>query len=50
MVIKDLTVPGGMGGSEAVGEILALDRQAKVCVLSGYSTDQIMVNYRKYDF
>lgn len=49
-VIMDLTIPGGMGGEEAVGEILNIDRQAKVFVASGYSNDPIMVNYRKYGF
>ena len=28
VVIMDLTIPGGMGGREAVGEILAIDPQA----------------------
>ena len=49
-VIMDLTVPGGMGGEEAVVEILSLDSQAKVFVSSGYSTDPIIVNYREYGF
>ena len=49
-VIMDLTIPGGMGGKEAVTEILSIDRQAKVFVSSGYSTDPIMVNCREYGF
>lgn len=49
-VIMDLTIPGGMGGKEAVTEILIIDRQAKVFVSSGYSTDPIMVNCREYGF
>ncbi|EKD35778.1 MAG: histidine kinase [uncultured bacterium] len=49
-VIMDLTVPGGMGGKEAITEILAIDREAKVFVSSGYSSDPVMVNYQDYGF
>ena len=49
-VIMDLTIPGGMGGREAVAELLAIDHSAKVYVSSGYSTDPIMVNYHDYGF
>jgi len=49
-VIMDLTIPGGMGGEEAVGEILKIDPGAKVLVSSGYSNDPIMANYRSYGF
>ena len=46
----DLTIPGGMGGREAIKEILAFDPEAKVLVSSGYSNDPIMADYRKYGF
>lgn len=49
-VIMDLTIPGGMGGEEAVKEVLRLDHEAKVFVSSGYSNDPIMVNYQDYGF
>lgn len=49
-VIMDLSVPGGMGGQEAVNELLALDADAKVVVSSGYSSDPVMVNYQEYGF
>jgi DNA-binding NtrC family response regulator len=49
-VIMDLTIPRGMGGKEAVIEILALDPQARVLVSSGYSNDPSMVNFSKYGF
>ncbi len=49
-VIMDLTIPGGMGGKEAVQEILALDPAAKVIVSSGYSNDPVMANCRQYGF
>lgn len=50
IVIMDLTIPGGMGGKEAVQEILAVDPAAKVIVSSGYSNDPIMANCREYGF
>lgn len=49
-VIMDLMIPGGMGGKEAIVEILALDPQARVLVSSGYSNDPIMTNYRDHGF
>jgi CheY-like chemotaxis protein len=50
IVIMDLTIPGGMGGKDAVQKILALDPDAKVIVSSGYSNDPIMANCQKYGF
>ncbi|MBI5484165.1 MAG: response regulator [Deltaproteobacteria bacterium] len=49
-VIMDLTIPGGMGGKEAAGKILALDPKACLIVSSGYSNDPIMSDYRSYGF
>jgi len=49
-VIMDLTIPGGMGGYEAVGEILKVDPDARVIVSSGYAQAPIMSDYRKYGF
>lgn len=50
LVIMDLTIPGGMGGKEAVREILARDPEAKVIVSSGYSNDPVMANFKEYGF
>lgn len=50
LVIMDLTIPGGMGGQEAVQEILNIAPDAKVVVSSGYSNDPIMANYKDYGF
>ena len=50
MIIMDLTIPGGMGGKDAVKEILKVSHEAKVVVASGYSNDPIMANYRQYGF
>lgn len=49
-VIMDLTIPGGMGGKEAISELLALDPDAKVIVSSGYANDPIMANHAAYGF
>jgi len=49
-VIMDLTIPGGMGGAEAVKKILALNPQARVIVSSGYSHDPILNNYKAFGF
>ncbi|MCK4943025.1 MAG: response regulator, partial [Candidatus Aminicenantes bacterium] len=49
-VIMDLTVPGGMGGREAVQVIKAVDPGLRAIVSSGYSNDPIMADYKKYGF
>ncbi|MFH7320775.1 ATP-binding protein [Desulfurivibrio sp. D14AmB] len=50
LIIMDLTIPGGMGGKEAVREILALNPRALVVVASGYSSDPVLANFRDYGF
>jgi len=50
IVIMDLTIPGGMGGKEAVNSILAFAPEAKVLVSSGYSNDPILASYEEYGF
>lgn len=50
VILMDLTVPGGMGGKEAMQEILALDPDARAIVSSGYSNDPVMADYTKYGF
>jgi len=49
-VILDLTVPGGMGGKDALNRIMMSDPQAQVIVSSGYVNNPILANYRKYGF
>jgi CheY-like chemotaxis protein len=49
-VIMDLTIPGGMGGKEAVTKLLEIDPDASVIVSSGYATDPIMSEYKDYGF
>jgi PAS domain S-box-containing protein len=50
LIIMDLTVPGGMGGEEAVKEILKINPEARVIVTSGYSNNPVMANYSQYGF
>jgi two-component system cell cycle sensor histidine kinase/response regulator CckA len=50
LVIMDLTIPGRMGGKEAVNAVLKIDPRAKVIVSSGYSNDPIITNYKDYGF
>jgi len=49
-VILDLTVPGGMGGKEAIKKLLEIDPKAKAIVSSGYFNDPIMSDYKQYGF
>lgn len=50
VAIMDLTIPGGMGGVEAVGRLKAVDPLLKAVVSSGYSTAPAMAHYREYGF
>jgi CheY-like chemotaxis protein len=50
LVILDLTVPGGMGGAEAMEKLRAMDSEVKAIVSSGYSSDPVMANYRAHGF
>jgi PAS domain S-box-containing protein len=49
-MIFDLTVPGGMGGKDAVREIRKLDADIPVFVASGYSDDPVMSDPNAYGF
>ncbi len=49
-VIMDLTIPGGMGGKEAIKKLLEIDPEVKAIVSSGYSNDPIMADFKKYGF
>ena len=50
LVILDLTIPGAMGGKDAIQELLKIDRKVKALVSSGYSEDPIMADFQKYGF
>ncbi|MBS3757724.1 MAG: PAS domain S-box protein [Desulfobacterales bacterium] len=49
-VIMDLTIPGGMGGKEAIKELTAIDKNVKAIVSSGYSNDPVMADFQLYGF
>jgi len=49
-VIMDLTIPGGVGGKDAIAKLLEIDPAARVIVSSGYSSDPIMAHYAQYGF
>jgi signal transduction histidine kinase len=50
VVILDLTIPGGMGGKEAVKILLESDPNVRAIVSSGYSDDPIMSSFREHGF
>jgi CheY-like chemotaxis protein len=49
-VIMDLTVPGGMGGKEAIRVFREFDPHVRAIVSSGYSNDPVMADFRRYGF
>jgi len=49
-VIMDLTIPGGMGGKDAVKKLLEIDPEAIAIASSGYSEDPVMARYQEYGF
>ncbi|PZR77079.1 MAG: hybrid sensor histidine kinase/response regulator [Chthoniobacterales bacterium] len=49
-VILDLTLPGGMGGREALKQLLEIDTTVNAIVSSGYATDATMSRYQDYGF
>lgn len=50
VVLMDLTIPGAMGGREAIKKLLEMDPEARAIVSSGYSADSIMSEYKRYGF
>lgn len=49
-VIMDLTIPGGMGGREALAKLRGVDPGVKAIVSSGYSNDPVVANFGEYGF
>lgn len=49
-VIFDLTVPGAMGGKEAIAQIRKIDTEVAAFVSSGYSDDPVVANPPEYGF
>jgi len=50
LVIFDLTVPGGMGGKDALQELLKIDPEVRAIASSGYSSDPVMANPQTFGF
>ena len=50
LVISDLTIPGSMGGVEALKRLRELDPTVRAIVSSGYAMDPIMSDYQKHGF
>ena len=50
LLIMDLTIPGAMGGREAIERLLQIDPCVRAIVSSGYSEDPILADYRTYGF
>jgi PAS domain S-box-containing protein len=50
LVILDLTLPGGMGGKEALKKLLDIDPMVNAVVSSGYATDATMSRYEDFGF
>ena len=50
LLIMDLTIPGGMGGMEALKELLKIDPDVRAVVTSGYSNNPIISEYKRYGF
>jgi PAS domain S-box-containing protein len=49
-VILDLTVPGKMGGQEAIKKLIEIDPEVRAIASSGYSTDPVISDFRNYGF
>ncbi|HEY5618372.1 MAG TPA: ATP-binding protein [Vicinamibacterales bacterium] len=50
IAILDLTVPGGMGGAEAVRHIREIRSDILVFVTSGYADDAVLARFQEYGF
>ncbi|MBA4136510.1 MAG: hypothetical protein C0518_04250 [Opitutus sp.] len=50
VVVMDLTVPGGMGGREAIEKLRMLDPKVRAIVSSGYSRDPVLGSFRQHGF
>jgi PAS domain S-box-containing protein len=49
-VLMDLSIPGGMGGREAIKHLRYIDPDVFAIVSSGYSQDPVMANFEDYGF
>ena len=49
-VLLDLTIPGGMGGTDTLGRLRKIDAEVMAIVSSGYCNDPVMSDFRSYGF
>jgi len=49
-VIMDITIPGGIGGKDAIVMLRKIDPSVRAIVSSGYANDPIMARFRDYGF
>ncbi len=49
-IIMDLTIPGGMGGQEAIGRLRKIDPHVRAIVSSGYANDAVVADFRQHGF
>jgi PAS domain S-box-containing protein len=49
-IIMDLTIPGGMGGTDTIKKLREIDPGVAVIVSSGYSNDPVMSRYEDFGF
>jgi PAS domain S-box-containing protein len=49
-VILDLTIPGALGGKEAIKRLLKIDPEVRAIVSSGYSRDPVLSDFKKHGF
>ena len=49
-VILDQTIPGGIGGAEALKLLRALDPKVRAIATSGYTEGETMANYQEFGF
>ncbi len=50
LVFMDLTIPGGMGGKDAVKILRKKFPDLKIIVFSGYSNDPVIADFKDYGF
>ncbi len=50
VIFLDLTIPGGMGGEEALRAIQAIDPGVRAIVMSGYTQSTLLDDHQRYGF
>ncbi|MGI9534711.1 MAG: hybrid sensor histidine kinase/response regulator, partial [Thermodesulfobacteriota bacterium] len=50
VVILDITIPGGMGGMQAIEKLKDIDPEIRAIVSSGYSNSPVMADYKNFGF